>query len=67
MTAERFGRVPRHYVRTLDDRAIPAAAQDFMIADVDGAMGNRTRYPHAGGRPMPQLSRPEAWPACCPP
>jgi pimeloyl-ACP methyl ester carboxylesterase len=31
MTAERFGRVPRHYFRTLEDRAILIAAQDFMI------------------------------------
>jgi len=60
MTAERFSRVPRHYVRTLDDRAIPAAAQDFMIAGVDGAMGNRTHTHTLAAAHMPQLSRPEA-------
>jgi hypothetical protein len=32
MTAERFGRVPRHYFRALKDRVIPIAAQDFMIS-----------------------------------
>jgi pimeloyl-ACP methyl ester carboxylesterase len=42
MTAERFGRVPRHYFRTLEDRAILIAAQDFMISAVDIAMGNLT-------------------------
>lgn len=42
MTRERFGRVPRHYLRCLEDRAISIAGQDVMIAAVDEAMGNRT-------------------------
>ena len=46
MTAERFGRVPRHYFRTLEDRAILIAAQDFMISAVDIAMGNRLTRTH---------------------
>jgi hypothetical protein len=35
MTAERFGRIPRHYFRTLEDRTIPIAAQDVMISAVE--------------------------------
>jgi hypothetical protein len=42
MTPERFGRVPRHYFRTLEDLVISIAAQDFMISAVDSAMANHT-------------------------
>jgi alpha-beta hydrolase superfamily lysophospholipase len=34
ITPERFGTVPRHYVRTTQDRAIPLTGQDHMIATV---------------------------------
>jgi len=30
-----FGRVPRHFIRCLNDKAIPIAAQDFMIRAID--------------------------------
>jgi len=34
-TPARFGRVPRHFIRCLNDKAIPIAAQDFMIRAID--------------------------------
>lgn len=42
MTRERFGSVPRHYFRALEDEAVKPDAQNRMIAAVDEAMGNRT-------------------------
>jgi hypothetical protein len=42
VTAGRFGTVPRHYIRCTQDRAIPLAGQDHMIAMVDAAIGGRT-------------------------
>ena len=35
VTPVRFGRVHRHFIRCLNDRAIPIAAQDFMISAID--------------------------------
>jgi pimeloyl-ACP methyl ester carboxylesterase len=35
VTPSRLGRVPRHFIRCLNDRAIPIAAQDFMIGAID--------------------------------
>ena len=32
LTAERFGRVPRRYIKTLQDRAVTPALQDAMLA-----------------------------------
>jgi pimeloyl-ACP methyl ester carboxylesterase len=60
MTAERFGRVPRHYFRTLEDRAILIAAQDFMISAVDIAMGNLTHAHTLATSHVPCLSQPDA-------
>jgi pimeloyl-ACP methyl ester carboxylesterase len=60
MTAERFGRVPRHYFRTLEDRVIPIAAQDFMISAVDIAMGNLTHAHTLATSHAPHLSQPDA-------
>ena len=42
MTRSRFGSVRRHYIRTLDDCAIPIEAQDHMIASVDADIGGLT-------------------------
>lgn len=42
VTRERFGSVPRHYIRCLEDRAIPLEGQDHMIAALDSAIGGRT-------------------------
>ena len=60
LTAERFGRVPRHYFRTLEDRVIPIAAQDFMISAVDIAMGNLTHAHTLATSHAPHLSQPDA-------
>ena len=35
VTPARFGRVHRHFIRCLNDKAIPIAAQDFMIGTID--------------------------------
>ncbi|MFJ2512448.1 alpha/beta fold hydrolase [Streptomyces griseoviridis] len=38
VTARRWGRVPRTFLRCADDRALPAAVQDLMIAEADRAV-----------------------------
>ncbi|MFG3283227.1 alpha/beta hydrolase [Streptomyces sp. NPDC048111] len=38
VTPDRWGRVPRTFVRCADDRALPVAVQDLMIAEADRAM-----------------------------
>ena len=38
LTAQRWGRLPRTYVRCAQDRALPAAVQDLMIAEADRAL-----------------------------
>jgi pimeloyl-ACP methyl ester carboxylesterase len=35
VTPARFGRVNRHFIRCMNDKAIPVAAQDFMIGAID--------------------------------
>src|SRR5947209_11449743 len=42
ITPARFGTVPRHYIRCTQDRAIPLAGQDYMIAMIDSSVGGRT-------------------------
>jgi pimeloyl-ACP methyl ester carboxylesterase len=42
MTAARFGKVPRYYIRCLQDRALPIEAQSVMISEVDSALGSTT-------------------------
>jgi pimeloyl-ACP methyl ester carboxylesterase len=58
-TIGRFGRVPRHYIRCLADRAIPLAAQDFMIASVDSALGSKTHVQTLWASHSPFLSQPD--------
>ncbi|MFJ3191136.1 alpha/beta fold hydrolase [Streptomyces griseoviridis] len=38
VSARRWGRVPRTFLRCADDRALPAAVQDLMIAEADRAV-----------------------------
>ncbi|MFG3256894.1 alpha/beta hydrolase [Streptomyces sp. NPDC048172] len=38
VTPERWGRIPRTFVRCADDRALAPAAQDLMIAEADRAV-----------------------------
>jgi pimeloyl-ACP methyl ester carboxylesterase len=42
ITPGRFGSVPRHYIRTTQDCAVPVTGQDHMIAAVDGTIGGTT-------------------------
>lgn len=43
ITAQNFGRVPRHYITCSQDRAITLAAQQAMVGMVDAAVGGTTR------------------------
>jgi pimeloyl-ACP methyl ester carboxylesterase len=60
ITAERFGRVPRHYVRCLEDRAIPLKGQDYMIAAADNALGSKTHTHMLAASHFPFYSQPKA-------
>ncbi|ENN88065.1 Putative esterase [Rhizobium freirei PRF 81] len=42
ITPARFGTVRRHYIRCTQDRAVPLAGQDHMIAAVDDTIGGKT-------------------------
>ncbi|MFI0815477.1 alpha/beta fold hydrolase [Streptomyces sp. NPDC021098] len=41
LTRERWGRVPRTFIRCAEDRALTPAVQDLMIAEADAAMPDR--------------------------
>ena len=58
ISAPRFGTVPRHYIRCTEDRAIPLAAQDHMIAVLDAAIGNLTTTHTLRSSHSPFLSQP---------
>jgi pimeloyl-ACP methyl ester carboxylesterase len=60
ISPERFGAVPRHYVRCTQDRAVPLTGQDHMIASVDGAIGNKTITHTLVSSHSPFLSQPAA-------
>jgi hypothetical protein len=60
ITPERFGAVPRHYIRCTRDCAIPLAGQDHMIATVDGAIGGKTTTHTLDSSHSPFLSQPAA-------
>src|SRR3984957_2415601 len=60
ITPGRFGTVPRHYIRCTQDRAIPLAGQDHMIAMVDGAIGGKTTTHTLESSHSPFLSQPAA-------
>ncbi len=59
ITAERFGKVPRHYIRCLEDRAITPAAQDYMINAVDSALNSQTHTHSLASSHFPFYSQPE--------
>ena len=46
ITAERFGRVARHYIRCANDQAITASGQDLMMRATDAAIGGHTTVHH---------------------
>ena len=58
ITPERFGAVPRHYIRCTRDRAIPVTGQDHMIATVDGAIGGKATTHTLESSHSPFLSQP---------
>ncbi|CAN7534002.1 alpha/beta fold hydrolase [Ensifer sp. 1H6] len=58
ITPEGFGTVPRHYIRTTQDRAVPLAGQDHMIATVDVAIGGKTTTHTLETSHSPFLSQP---------
>jgi pimeloyl-ACP methyl ester carboxylesterase len=60
ITAERFGRVPRHYVRCLADQALKIEAQDYMIAAVDSALKSQTHTHTLASSHFPFYSQPKA-------
>lgn len=60
ITRERFGTVPRHYIRCTQDYAIPLACQDYMIATVDDAIGGKTIIHTLETSHSPFLSQPAA-------
>ncbi|MEU0794096.1 alpha/beta fold hydrolase [Amycolatopsis sp. NPDC005961] len=59
LTAGRWGRVPRSYIRLTDDLALPPATQDLMIAEADRLTPERPFAVHSlpGGH-SPFLTRP---------
>jgi pimeloyl-ACP methyl ester carboxylesterase len=59
ITPERFGRVTRHYIRCLEDRAMPLAAQDFMVTALDGVLGDRTHLHSLTAGHSPFYSQPK--------
>jgi pimeloyl-ACP methyl ester carboxylesterase len=58
ITAERFGTVPRHYIRCTQDRAIPLTGQDHMIATVNATIGGKTIIHTLESSHSPFLSQP---------
>jgi len=58
ITPGRFGRVPRHYIRCTQDRAVPLTSQDHMIAEVDDAIGGKTITHTLDSSHSPFLSQP---------
>jgi pimeloyl-ACP methyl ester carboxylesterase len=58
ITPGRFGAVPRHYIRTTQDRAVPLTGQDHMIATVDGSIGGKTTTHTLESSHSPFLSQP---------
>jgi pimeloyl-ACP methyl ester carboxylesterase len=58
ITPGRYGAVPRHYIRTTQDCAIPLTGQDHMIATVDGAIGGKTMTHTLESSHSPFLSQP---------
>lgn len=60
ITTERYGRIPRHYIRCTQDKAILIEVQDAMIAAVDASLGNQTKIHTLESGHSPFISMPEA-------
>ncbi|MAZ03715.1 MAG: hypothetical protein CMN56_11315 [Sneathiella sp.] len=59
ITRESFGRVPRHFIECLHDRAIPIDGQRHMIASVDAEMGSKTIVHSLATSHSPFVSSPD--------
>ena len=59
MSRDGVGRLPRHYIRCTQDRAITMAGQDFMIEAVDMAIGGKTVVHRLESSHSPFFSQPE--------
>ena len=60
VTPVRFGRVHRHFIRCLNDKAIPIAAQDFMIGAIDERPYGPTRTHTLATSHSPFYAQPSA-------
>jgi pimeloyl-ACP methyl ester carboxylesterase len=60
VTPDRFGRIPRHYIRCLHDMTVPVAAQDFMIGAANDAWEEPTSVHTLGTGHSPFYSQPHA-------
>ncbi|GAB7526297.1 alpha/beta fold hydrolase [Paraburkholderia sp. 2C] len=58
MTRERFGSVPRHYIRTAGDASMMPGAQDHLISAVDATMGNATTLHTLPSGHSPHVTQP---------
>ncbi|MFG2224860.1 alpha/beta fold hydrolase [Streptomyces sp. NPDC048644] len=59
VTSARWGRIPRTFLRCADDRALPPAVQDLMIAEADRAVpGNPFTVRTLPGSHTPFAARP---------
>ena len=59
-TAERYGRLPRHYIRCTEDRCISLAGQDFIIRLMDeSGVGGRTVVHDLCASHSAMMSQPE--------
>ena len=55
-TPVRFGRVPRRYIRCLQDHAVVPSGQNWLIQHTDAAMGNATRVDDIDTAHTPMLA-----------
>lgn len=60
VTRERWGRIPRTFLRCADDRALPPAVQDLMVAEADAMTPGNTFTVHTlPGSHSPFAARPD--------
>lgn len=59
ITAQNFGRVPRHYITCAQDRAITLAGQQAMVEMVDAAIGGATILHHLNSSHSPFYAMPD--------
>ena len=61
ISADRYGKVARHYIRLADDKAVPAVAQDRMVELLDASgIGGKTTVHRMPGSHSPFFAQPEA-------